>query len=424
MPGTVASVGKHQQTELWIAPVVGALLAGGLAALGLLLDQWMDWREAPLPIFSGHPDTARTFLSVIAASVTTLIALIFTILTVAIQLASSQYSPRALSTLLQDRPSHFTIGIFVGTFTYTLVVLLALRVVTFEDGDVVSGITMTFAFVLAVVSLATFAVYSNHIIHSVRVTSIINRVGETTRKAVERLYPDPHASEERPGPRSPEGSPSRIIHARRPGVVTDLDDEALFRLACERDCSIEIGPMVGAFVPEGSELVRVYGECEDDIEDMIELSKERSIDRDIAFGLRQLSDIALRALSPGINDPATAVQALDQLHDLLRQIIQRDLGHGVRTDEAGRVRLVLRTPDWENILRIAVEEIRIDGADSLQVVRRLRATLEDLFEIAPDDRRRSVERQLELLDAAIEKAFDSAEVRDVARESDLRGIGF
>jgi len=422
MPGPVASVGKHQQTELWIAPVVGALLAGGLAALGLMLDQWIDWREAPLPIFSGHPDTARTFLSVIAASVTTLIALIFTILTVAIQLASSQYSPRALSTLLQDRPSHFTIGIFVGTFTYTLVVLLALRVVTFEDGEVVSGITMTFAFVLAVVSLATFAVYSNHIIHSVRVTSIINRVGETTREAVERLYPGAYSSDE-PAP-SPEGSPTRIIHAQRPGVVTDLDDEALFQLACERDCSIEIAPVVGAFVPEGSELVRVYGECEDDIESGIELSEERSIDRDIAFGLRQLSDIAIRALSPGINDPATAVQVLDQLHDLLRRLIQRDLGHGVRTDDAGTVRLVLRTPGWENILRIAVEEIRIDGADSLQVVRRLRAALEDLVEIAPEGRCKSVERQLELLDATLEDAFDRAEVRDVARESDLRGIGF
>jgi hypothetical protein len=123
---------KYRRQKLWIAPVTGAILATALASAALFLDQVISWDETPFPIFSGTADTARTLLQVIASSVTTLIALIFTILVVAIQLASSQYSPRALTTLLQDRPSHFTIGIFVGTFTYTLIILLGLRL---TEGD-------------------------------------------------------------------------------------------------------------------------------------------------------------------------------------------------------------------------------------------------------------------------------------------------
>jgi uncharacterized membrane protein len=213
----------------------------------------------PFPVFSGTADTARTLLQVIASSVATLVSLIFTILVVAVQLASSQYSPRALKTMLQDRPSHFTIGIFVGTFTYTLIILLGLRLT--EDGaELISGFSTTIAFVLAVLSLGTFAVYSNHIIQSVRITSIINRVARDAREELERLYPN-RISDHRHGDSDgatdfPSGrKPTRTFAAPKPGVITDIRRDKLLEIAARTDCTLVIVPVLGTYAPEEYPLV-------------------------------------------------------------------------------------------------------------------------------------------------------------------------
>jgi uncharacterized membrane protein len=425
-----ASVGQAHQTQLWIAPVVGAVLAGLAAAGALLLDQRIDWETVPLPLFAGHPDTARTLLSVIASSVTTLLALIFTIIVVAIQLATSQYSPRTISTLLQDRPSHFTIGVFVGTFTYTVVLLVALQL-TVEEGELVSGLSVTLAFVLAVISLGTFAVYSNHIIHSVRVTSVINRIAGLTRSELERMYPGSvddgstgdgraRAAVER---LQREHEPTRVIEAPVPAVLVAVDSDRLLQLACRSDSTLVLVPHLGTFLPQGHPLIRVYGGDPGEILDHFEFSPERSLRSDVSYGLRQLTDMAIRALSIGINDPATAVQVVDQLHDLLRRLVRRGLDTGSRFDEHGEPRVLIASPDWNDFLHLTVEELRLYAAGSLQVTRRLRALLEDLERIAPPLRREAVIKQLELLGEASDREMPDRSARELARQADLRGTG-
>jgi uncharacterized membrane protein len=186
MPRTSKLI-RHGQTSLWIAPTVGAALAALLAAAALFIDYRVEPDALPVPVFVGEPDTIRTTLSVIASSVTTLLALIFTIIALIIQLATGHYSPRALSTLLQDRPSHFTIGVFVATFTFALVVLINLRFTANGDGATAGGLAVTLAFGLAVLSIGTFAIYANHIVHAVRVSSIINRIAGLTRETLDRM---------------------------------------------------------------------------------------------------------------------------------------------------------------------------------------------------------------------------------------------
>lgn len=423
--GSRSRRGPHRNTNLWMAPVVGSLLAILTASAALTVDAFVDWQDAPLPIFVGSADSARTLLSIIGGAVATLLALIFTVIAVVIQLAIGQYTPRALTILLGDRPTHFTIGVFVGTFTYVLVVLLCLRVAT--DGETVSGMAMTVAFVLAVVTIGTFAIYSNHIIHSVRATSLINRIATETRDTVEILYP-PFGDEPEPDrpATAPAGKSGQVIEAPKPGALVDVDREELLSLAVNADCVLVFVPPAGAFVPEGAPLLEVHGNPVEPRRalDAIELSTERDLRLDAAFGVRQLMDIAARALSAGINDPATALQVLDELHDVLRRITCRQLSDGGARDAQGRVRVVLEIVDRDEMIALTLDEMRRLGAGNMAVTRRLKAVIEDLLTVAPSFGRPSLHRQLELLEEGVESHFGTKFERDLGRTADLRGLGF
>jgi uncharacterized membrane protein len=415
--------GPRQRNQLWVAPVVGAALAVMLAAAALAVDHAVNWGEPPMPIFMGEPDTARAMLSIIGGAVATLLALIFTVIAVVIQLAIGQYTPRSLQILLGDRPTHFTIGVFVGTFTYTLVVILGLRVAT--EGDHVVGLSPTLAFGLAIVTIATFAVYSNHIIHSVRATSIIHRLADQTRIAIETLHPLLQSGEDgdAPPPRI-HREPAQIVAAPVPGVLVDLDEDAIAGLLAGRDTALRLVPPIGAFVPEGAPIVAVHGAPVDAaaLHRAIRLEPERTMALDASYGLRQLLDVAARALSPGVNDPATAVQVLDELGDLLRRLVRRRLADASWTADDGRPLIAVTVADWETLVLLTLDEMRRLGAGSMPVLRRLRAVLEDLRSVAPPGRRACLDEQLDLLDEATAD-FATERERHWARISDPRGVG-
>ncbi len=417
--------GPRQRNQLWVAPVVGAGLAILLASLALAVDATVRWGDPPLPIFVGDADTARAMLSIIGGAVATLLALIFTVIAVVIQLAIGQYTPRSLQILLGDRPTHFTIGVFVGTFTYALVVVLGLRVTL--EADRVVGLSLTLAFGLAIVTIATFAVYSNHIIHAVRASYIIRRLADQTRAAVETLHPPLEPGEEATAdapPPVPDADPVQVVDAPAPGVLVDLDDQRLLALAEERGAILRLVPPIGAFVAEGAPLVAVHGAPVDAalVRRAVRLEPERTMALDASFGLRQLLDVAARALSPGINDPATAVQVLDELGDLLRRLAGRRLADASWYGGDGRLRIAVTVVDWETVILLTLDEMRRLGASSMPVMRRLRAVLADLLTVAPGCRRACLEEQIALLDAAC-GGFASERERKWARVADPRGAG-
>ncbi|MBW3546834.1 MAG: DUF2254 domain-containing protein [Actinobacteria bacterium] len=370
----------------WFIPG-GIVVAASAVALGLMeLDARLiaDGRSIG---FTGGAESARALLSSISSSMLTLTALVFSVTIVVLQLASGQFSPRVLRTFLRDRRSQTTLGVFLATFLYALIVLRGVR----GDGGTVDrfvpGISVGVSFVLVVISVAFFVQYIHNITTSIRVIEIIDRISKETAAAIERIHPADPQSADAGMPSL--AAPSATVCASTRGVVTSVNVERLCRIAKRADVCLVVVPGVGDFVATGMPLVEVHGDG-DGVDDgavrrAISLAKERQLDEDPAFGFRQLVDIAERTLSPGVNDPTTAVQCLDHLHDLLRRLAHRPLPPRVTRIAQGGVGVVLPRPTWDDYVALAVDEIRHWGAGSLQVHRRIGALLDDLAaEVAPE----------------------------------------
>lgn len=408
---------ERLDASFWVIPMTlaGLSILAGLATLEL--DDAVDTSLG----FSGGPESARSVLSTIAASMITFTGLVFTVTIVALQLASGQFSPRVMRTFLRDRTSKLALAMFVSTFTYSFVVLRAVR------EDLVPGISINIAIGLVLVSVALFIHYIHHIVHLIRASSVVASVGAETRHAINRLYP-----EEREEPPSPTtfSSPKRYIESSRDsGIVTSFNSKRLVAIARRDDQVIELLPSVGDFMPYGGNLFAVHGGDEtrdvaaDEIESAVGIESERTMQQDVAFGIRQLVDMASKALSPGINDPTSAVQSIDYIHASLRMLGTRPFPVGRYADEDGVVRLVVPTVSWSGYVSLAVDEIRNYGSDSLQVLRRLRAMLEELRRAVPEERRAPLDEELELLAATAERSFSDEHDRRLARRADDQGIG-
>ncbi len=411
----------HLRSSLWFVPVLCVLAGMGISLVTIALDRAFGYEALPRSLVGG-PDAATAVLSTVAASMVSLTALVLTITMVVVQLAMGQFSPRIVQRILQDKPSQLAIGLFVATFVHAII---ALREVT-NNGDgtgKVPGIAVLAAFLLVVASIAVLVIYVQHIGQALRVSALIELVGDDTRALLDRVYPD--KGEPLPA-ELPDGL--RIVRARQSGVVTAVGVEQLVEEAARADCTLELVPALGEFVPADAPLFRVHGDPrglnEEQLHGALILKLERTLDEDVAYGIRMLVDIAERSLADSpLQDPTTTVQAIDRIHDLLRQLVRRPFPDGRHRDDAGEIRLAVPSMSWEAYLLLATEEIRLAGAASPPVTRRLRAALLDLRSIAPPDRVGPVDRQLELLTAATQSAFDDERDLEVALGSDGQGIG-
>ena len=369
----------YLRTRLWFVPsicvLVGVLLSFGTIAIdrtsGTLLPRSM----------SPDPDAALSILMSVATSMVTLTGLVLTITMVVVQLAMGQFSPRVLRTILRDRPSQIAIGVFVATFAHSVLVMREVRAPGDGEEGYVPGLAVLVAFVLVLVSVIVLVAYVNHIGQSLRVASIIQSVGDETRELIDKVYPV-SAEPEQDGERPPRGEPDREILAPQHGVVYRVQTDELVEVAAQADAVLELVPRIGDFVPEGAPLVRVH--CDGTLDDehvmrSLALGKERTMHEDVAYGFRMLVDVAQRSLTPGMGDPTTATQAIDRLHDCLRQLVRRPFPTGRCYDDGGRLRLVVPVLSWRGYVDLALEELRYDGNVSIQVLRRIEALLEDLL---------------------------------------------
>jgi uncharacterized membrane protein len=221
-------------------------------------------------------------------------------------------------------------------------------------------------------------------------------------------------------------TPARTVSSPKNGVVLAFDVKGLVMLGARHDCVIELVPQVGTFVAPGDPLFRVYGRTDfpsDSLCQSIALGAERTMEQDPAFAFRVLVDIASKGLSPAINDPTTAVLAIDQIHHLLRHVGNRRLDDEQVRDRTGRVRLIYRTPEWEDFVTLAVTEIRQFGGASIQVARRLRAMLENLIQTLPESRTPRLRQELTMLHRSAERFFKEPEDQALAEVSDSQGVG-
>lgn len=384
--------------SMWFLPTV-CIAVAALTAEGLLqVDERVTGTSGGVA-FTGGSGAARELLSTVASSTLSLTGLVFSITIVVLQLTSSQFSPRVLRTFMRDRRTQLTLGTFLGTYVYAL---LALRAVRGEDVAVeafVPGITIAAGFALVLLSVAMFVQYIHHIAQSIRVVTIINRIADETRAAIDRTVPADADPDPEPPLPSRHGY-GRVVAAASAGVVTDVQVSALVRAARAGDAVVVLLHEVGAFVPAGAPLLEVHGGDVDDdrLRRHVLLGTERTPQADIGFGFRQLVDIAERALSPGVNDPTTAVQALDQIHDLLRRLAPRPFPSGVHRDDDGAVRLVVPVTSWSAQVAAALDEVRHWGASSPRVLERIRVLATDLLTVVDEARAEPLRRQVRLLE--------------------------
>jgi uncharacterized membrane protein len=398
---------ERLRLSLWFVP---SLLAAAAVLLALIL-VGVDKRLAAdgselFFTFGGSPDGARSVLSTIAQSMLTFTGLVFTITMLVLQLASTQLSPRVMRTFLRDQGNQVVLGMFVATFVFTLLVLREVRTAADGSDPFVPGISVWVAFTLLLASVAAFVWYIDHMAHAIRASTVIANIWRETVEAIERLYPERLGSPASEAGWAPSTLPELVLTSPEAGVILGVDEAALLDATEGGDRVVELLPQVGDFIAQGAPLARLWGdwsrERADAVRDGVAIGAERTLDQDAAFGFRQLVDIAVRALSPGTNDPTTAVQALDRLHDLLRRLAAREIPSPTRSGD-GRVRLILPRPSWDDYVHLSLEEIRLAGAAQVQVTRRLGTLLDDLGSAVADNRLRALReegRALELVRSA------------------------
>lgn len=403
------------RTNVWLIPLLCVLGGVVLSVVTIAIDRRYAYDLVPRRL-TGGPTSVQTVLSTIATSTVTLGSLVLTVTMVAVQLAMGQFSPRIVAALLSDRRNQLAIGLFGATFMYALLVL---REVDDQGAGVVPGLSVVVAVALMLASIAVLFLFVQHAGRLLRASGLIDLVGDNTRIQFDRLYPVDASST---GARDP-----MVVRAPDSGAVVEIDEGRLVDAARRAGCVLELVPAMGDFVPAGAPMFRIHGDPvgvdAPAVARLAVLGPERTHVDDPAYGFRKLVDIAVRSVAQPFEDPTTCVQAIDRLHDGLRQLAPRPFPSGRHCDAEGRLRLVVRTITWDGYVRLAFDEIRLAGADSPQVTRRLVAALEDLKTVAPPERQAALDRQLRLLTAAVQRHYTDDEDVRAALTADAQGIG-
>src|SRR4051812_1762503 len=406
------------QSALWFVPLITIPIELVLTRLLHGLDQRLEWT-----LLGFGTAGARAVLETTVTMTLSFIVFTFGSLLVAIQIASGQLTPRIIATtLLRDNVVRYTVGLFVFSMMFAISALNRLETQVYQ-------LVLLLAGALAVMSMAAFLYLIDYAARLLRPISILTRVAETGLTVIEHLYAEPT----RPPDAEVAGaarleSPARFVpHSGSSQVLLTIELQDLVAAARTAGGIIEVIPSVGDFVGKDEPLFALYGAAavidDRELRNVVLFGAERTMEQDPAFAFRIVVDIALKALSPAINDPTTAVLAIDQLHRLLRQVGKRQLSNETITDESGRLRVIFRTPNWEDFVNLAFSEIRRCGTNNFQVARRLRAMIENLMRTLPEHRHPALQQQLTLLDQEIDRQYSLPEDLALARGSDSQGLG-
>jgi uncharacterized membrane protein len=391
-----------------------------LAATRLLhwLDARIEWTFLGFGV-SG----AQVLLQAVSTATLSFMVFTFGSLLIAIQVASGTLTPRIIATtLLQDSVIRYTVGLFMFTW------LLAIGVQNRIDQKVYE-LPLLVAAVFGVLSFASFFYLIDHASRLLRPITVLSNVGTSGLAVIGSVYPLPSQDPATVAvERHKTGASARVVaHEGSSGILLAVNVDKLRREAERHDGIVECVPQVGDFVAVGEPLFKLHGgvgSAEDRVfRSTVAFGSERTMEQDPTFAFRIVVDIALKALSPAINDPTTAVLAIDQLHRMLRSVGMRYLRTDDITDTAGHLRVIFRTPNWEDFVHLAFSEIRFYGCTNLQIVRRLRAMIENLIQTLPEYRQQRLLYQLELLDRVVKKAFENPEELALAHVADTQGLG-
>lgn len=413
---------------IWVMPVAALILAMVMVRVTVRIDESFGWSSGL------SASSVQAMLITLASALLTFIVFVCSSLLVAVQIASAQLTPRIISLVYKDFGTRFSLAVFCFTFAYALGLAVRLH-------DAVPFMSVQIATFSCIFSVMMFFYLIDHLGRSLRPGGALRKISRIGQRVLIEVYPrplvanDPELGSERDTAavkaeldRTVDRSSAVVVTGSREGTILAFDANGLVALAVKHDCLIELAAQAGDFVSRDEPLFRVYGAAAPPpaqaLRDMVALGMERTFEQDPSFAFRIIVDVASKALSPAINDPTTAVLALDQIHRLLRIVGVRRLDEGTIRDSTGKLRFIYWTRDWEDFVHLAATEIRHFGVDSIQVMRRLRAMLDDLIDALPPERTPLLRRELVLLTRSLERKYSSdPEDRALAEEGDLQGVG-
>jgi uncharacterized membrane protein len=407
---------QYLRGSLWVVPLAGGVFGSLLALVVGKIDASVQLPEQ----LTYSASTASGLLTAIVSAMIAFTGFVVTISVLVIQMATGTLSPRYMRLWYRDRIQKAVLAMLVGTLAFSLVTLRHSGTgVTPNLGVLISGIAV-------IASIVLFLLFLDRFVHRLRPVAVAHLV---VRQGIQHFSSPMVSAAPGPDEGGPSGAePVAVVRSVRTGSIQAIDRSTMLAWAEETDSVVVLRRAPGDFVSKGARIAEVYSEGPrpdaERLDDMIALGIERTIEQDPAFAIRVVVDVATRALSPAVNDPTTAVQVLDYLEVLLREIGSRPLSRRASLrDDAGRVRVVIPTLDWADFLTLAVTEIRQYGASSIQVLRRLRAMLEDLRDsVLPEDRA-AIDVELDRLDATVARAFGGTQDLVTAGIADRQGIG-
>jgi len=411
-------VKSYLRSSLWIVPVFAGLAERVFRIIVEALEGRLD--------FAGHGlglEGAKALASAVVTLTLSFVVFTFGSLLVAIQVASGQYTPRIIATtLLRDNVIRYTVGLFVFTFLFCIRSLNHLE-------TTVPQLAMFVVGALGLICLAAFMFLIDYAARLLRPVSLVKRVGNDGLAVIKSVYPEKLVGA--PGraiPLQDAGPVERtILHRGTSGVILAVNVPQLVAKAEKANGVIEFAPQVGDFVGADEPLFLLHGGAkavdEKSLRDCVIFGSERTLEQDPLFAFRILVDIAIKALSAAINDPTTAVLAIDQLQRLLRSAGRRNLRADSILGPTGTLCVIFRTPDWDDFVHLAFAEIRLYGASNFQIARRLRAMIINLANMLPSVRQSALRQELDLLDRTLEKLYLLPEDLALARIPDTQGLG-
>ena len=405
----------------WVIPLsyaVGAVVVG------------LGFPRIEVRIFHGLTSTvtipaAMAIYSSIASGMLALSGVVFSLAFVMIQFSATAYSPRLVLWISRDPFMWHAVGVFTATFLYALAAL------SWVDRNASGKVPFISSWMVLGLLFASVAMFVGLIqrIGLLQINRMLNFTGDQGRKVIEAVYPRLDSPVAAPAPEQFRSLPltQTLPHRAAPQVIQALDTVVLVRLAKASGGVIEMVAAVGDTVVDLTPVLHVFGARqpidERALTKAIEMGDQRTFEQDPKYAIRLLVDIAIKALSPAINDPTTAVQALNQIEDLLLRLGCRCLEIGEFRDSEGQLRLVVPCPAWEDFLRLAFDEIRYCGAHSVQVMRRMMALVNDLISRLPENRDPALLHWEERLQATIARSFEDLEEKQEASVEDRQGLG-
>jgi uncharacterized membrane protein len=426
----VRAAGRLFRLRIWLSsamwvPVLAANLAAVALGIGLpILDEQLGDQTA-LPLAAS---AAQAIFGALAGGMITFTGIVFSAVFVAAQIQTTSYSPRLAARLRRDPVVIAGLALPTATAIYSLFALAALGRQTSTAGeDFVPAGTVICGLLLALVTLGAFVALVQRAFESTQIGGILRALLRRGHAVIEDVHPYGAPTTDAAVAPLVEGEATEVAHTGPPAVLAAVDRAALLRLATQTGGFVSVVPVVGEYLQPGRAVLRISGARADPdpalARRVFVLARQRTIDQDPAFALRMLVDIAIRALSPAINDPTTAVQALDRIETLLVDLAPRHPGPSFLVDDDGAPRALVPAPRWAAYMELGLTEIRRFGGASPQVVRRLRALYDRLDEVADAAERPRIDLERSLLAEAVASAFPDPRERAIVEHPDRLGLG-